>query len=170
MQIKQIAAAAALAVSAIGASAADTSWAGHDPVEFGSGSGIGSGSSILDSFSFSLGAASTLVTTAVSNESSTLDLTGATVFLYQGAVGSGSFVSGFGFDSSSITASITPLAAGLYYYLVSATVGSGAVAGSYTFTSQALPVTVVPEPETYALMLAGLAAMGFMLKRRRVDD
>jgi hypothetical protein len=33
-----------------------------------------------------------------------------------------------------------------------------------------MPVAVVPEPETYALMLAGLAAMGFMLKRRRADD
>jgi hypothetical protein len=29
-------------------------------------------------------------------------------------------------------------------------------------------VTAVPEPETYALMLAGLGMMGFMAKRRRV--
>ena len=28
-------------------------------------------------------------------------------------------------------------------------------------------VTAVPEPETYALMLAGFAALGFMGRRRR---
>lgn len=30
------------------------------------------------------------------------------------------------------------------------------------------PVAAVPEPETYALMLAGLAAVGFAAKRRQV--
>jgi len=35
------------------------------------------------------------------------------------------------------------------------------VDGSNTFT------TVIPEPETYALMLAGLGALGFMTRRRR---
>ena len=28
-------------------------------------------------------------------------------------------------------------------------------------------VTAIPEPETYALMLAGLGAVGFMSRRRR---
>jgi len=35
--------------------------------------------------------------------------------------------------------------------------------GSYDFSIQAAPV---PEPETYALMLAGLGAVGFLLRRR----
>lgn len=33
----------------------------------------------------------------------------------------------------------------------------------------ALYVQAVPEPQTYGLMLAGLAALGFMVRRRRVD-
>jgi len=30
-----------------------------------------------------------------------------------------------------------------------------------------LNVSAVPEPETYAMMLAGLGMMGFMVRRRR---
>jgi PEP-CTERM motif len=31
------------------------------------------------------------------------------------------------------------------------------------------PVNPIPEPETYALMLAGLAAMSFVARRRRAQ-
>jgi N-acetylmuramic acid 6-phosphate (MurNAc-6-P) etherase len=33
--------------------------------------------------------------------------------------------------------------------------------------SQALPPTSVPEPETYAMLLAGLGMMGFVARRRK---
>jgi PEP-CTERM motif len=38
---------------------------------------------------------------------------------------------------------------------------------SYAFEVDNLRVTAVPEPETYALMLAGLGLMGFIARRRR---
>jgi PEP-CTERM motif len=53
-----------------------------------------------------------------------------------------------------------PLAAGFYFYEVM--MSSPSQAGSYSFTSR-----IVPEPETYALLLAGLGAMAFVARRRR---
>ena len=42
-------------------------------------------------------------------------------------------------------------------------VGSGFINGK----ERAYLITPVPEPETYALMVAGLGLLGFMLRRRR---
>jgi hypothetical protein len=41
------------------------------------------------------------------------------------------------------------------------------VDGDYDDFIVGLKVTAVPEPETYALMLAGLGAVGFLSRRRR---
>ena len=41
------------------------------------------------------------------------------------------------------------------------------LAGKNTVYSGELTVTAVPEPETYAMMLAGLAALGFLARRRQ---
>jgi hypothetical protein len=45
--------------------------------------------------------------------------------------------------------------------------GSGWFNGQLTPTSTPFDVTPVPEPETYALLLAGLAAVSFIAKRRK---
>ena len=50
---------------------------------------------------------------------------------------------------------------------MSGKVGANAAAASFALTSQVSPASPVPEPETYALMLAGLAAGGFISLRRR---
>jgi len=52
---------------------------------------------------------------------------------------------------------------GWYYYKATGFV-SGTKAGHYSITSD---VSAVPEPETYAMLLAGLGALGFLARRRR---
>lgn len=61
------------------------------------------------------------------------------------------------------TSSMFTLGAGSYYYAV---LGTGST-GNYTLTSTA--VAAVPEPETYALLAAGLGIVGFVASRRRRD-
>ena len=52
------------------------------------------------------------------------------------------------------------------YYLAVGGVSNGSQGGIY---NGAISVTAVPEPETYAMMLAGLGALGFLARRRRND-
>jgi hypothetical protein len=85
------------------------------------------------------------------------------ISLYNGSNGTGSVVASgsVGEFSQLENIAITPSSA--YSFMVSGLV-TGAPSGYYTFTAVAAPV---PEPETYALMLAGIAAVGFVAMRRR---
>lgn len=58
------------------------------------------------------------------------------------------------------------LLAGSYQVVFKSAIGS---TGSFTggITVAGAPVAAVPEPETYALMLAGLALVGFSARRRQ---
>ncbi len=55
------------------------------------------------------------------------------------------------------------LPAGMYSLVVS---GTGVTGGSASYGGS-IVATPVPEPETYAMMLAGLAALGFLARRRQ---
>lgn len=43
---------------------------------------------------------------------------------------------------------------------------SGEISGSYQYSASMTPVTAVPEPESYAMLLAGLGLMGAIARRR----
>ena len=111
------------------------------------------GGGFVDTFKFTLTSAATI----------TAGLT---------AVAPSSFSSGFfmlenytsptNFGSGTIGSTFTAtLAAGDYFYTVK---GVGAAGSTYALKSV---VAAVPEPETYALFLAGLGAVGFLAARRR---
>lgn len=57
------------------------------------------------------------------------------------------------------------LAPGQYHLDITGTLGPAAVGGQYSVVLSTVPA--VPEPQTYALMLAGLAGVVFMGRRRR---
>jgi hypothetical protein len=91
---------------------------------------------------------------------------GASVSNGGGGGGSGLFdsyiVLGTGTGSSFV-----PYTKGGLYDLVIGFNDSAQVDGDYDDFVIGLAVTPVPEPETYALMFAGLAAVGFIVRRRR---
>lgn len=66
----------------------------------------------------------------------------------------------YGDENGTISAS--NLASGSYYFQVSG-LAKGVEGGKYLFAANTAPV---PEPETYAMMLAGLGLLGFVGKRR----
>jgi hypothetical protein len=90
-----------------------------------------------------------------------------------GTVGNGGGGGGSGlFDSyvvfgTGTGASFVPYTKGGLYDLVIGFNDSLQVDGDYDDFVIGLRVTGVPEPETYALMLAGLVAVGFIVRRRR---
>lgn len=77
--------------------------------------------------------------------------------------GVGSLVAGGAMGESSELSNIAITAGNAYSFRITGTV-VGAPTGYYTFTAVAAPI---PEPEIYALMLAGLGVVGFVAARRR---
>ena len=89
-----------------------------------------------------------------------LDITGFSLFDDSGEILAGTMLQNGRIDSWSLSADT--LAAGSYYVQVQGTVLSQA-AGKYYANVALAPV---PEPETYAMMLAGLGLLGVTARRR----
>lgn len=90
-----------------------------------------------------------------------LDITGFSLFDSSGLLQGGTMLSTGATDSWSLN--FNDLAAGSYYVQVQGSLVSNA-AGKYYANIALAPV---PEPETYAMMLAGLGMLGFAARRRK---
>lgn len=69
------------------------------------------------------------------------------------------------FTGNNVTTWLGTLGAGQYHIDISGDFGPDAFGGQYSVALRAIPAAV-PEPQTLALMLAGLGVMGFMSRRR----
>ncbi len=167
MKIKSVAAAALLVAASVGASAAGGALGSLGPIgaaSFSSGP-LAPGASFSDVWTFSLVAPSSVSASASNVE----------VF-----VGPSTFNNIIGFaallDSTPLSYTLIPFGGGAVQVLAASTgLGAGGhtltisgTAGSFGATYSGTVVAApVPEPETLAMMLAGLGSIGFMALRRR---
>ncbi|MFN0185833.1 MAG: FxDxF family PEP-CTERM protein [Aquabacterium sp.] len=161
----KLAALVAASTLAFNAQAVTIDWGSHDPLETAVGmfrTGVFS-----DTFLFTLTDGASLFNTSVSNNNApVLALTDGLVQLFRETGPVDTLVDSFVFTGSTGVSShaFGALAGGAYYYMVSGN-GSGTQGGLYNLTSIMTPA--VPEPQTYAMLLAGLGAVGFLVRRRR---
>jgi hypothetical protein len=122
-----------------------------------------SGSTFDDAFGFTVTATSeadSSLTTSIPTTAKGLDISLFQVVKYDTTTGSIlSTYKSTGNDLSAI------LSTGSYYIEVAGTV-TGAKGGSFGGNLD-VTVTAVPEPETYAMLFAGLGLMGFMVRRNK---
>jgi hypothetical protein len=117
-----------------------------------------------DTWSFLLANDGSTLSSAVSlNLSNFFHISGGQYGLYSGPVGSGTQMGSWTFDGSSgDTYNLVSLMSAGPYYLSVSGLADGSSRGQYMLSITA----AVPEPETYALLLAGLALVGFVARRR----
>lgn len=175
---------AVLALALIGAfgsaQAATISLTGSDfPVDLGSNPTDANAYSVThdtgsfnDIFTFSLSQLSDTVASAVSiflpginGGPASFDITNGTLSLFSdpdgdGAGGVNTQIASVAFGSSNGTLAVNNVAAGSYFWSVAGD-ATGTNGGVYLFAAN-----TVPEPGTYAMMLAGLGLLGFIAKRR----
>lgn len=128
--------------------------------------------SFNDMYSFSLSTLSDTVSSAVSlflpglgGGGPSYNITGGTLSLFSDPSGLGgphTLVSSVAFGSTNSVLAVSHVTAGQYFWDVSGT-ASGSLGGVYMFSANTAPV---PEPGTYAMILAGLGLLGFIAKRR----
>ncbi|MBB5369731.1 MULTISPECIES: FxDxF family PEP-CTERM protein [unclassified Janthinobacterium] len=120
----------------------------------------------IDNYTFSIDELSSFsgITTSISTKPSIdlLELTGFKLTDSLGNVFNGTRIQSGQVDEWNLL--VDKLAVGAYTLSVSGTVLTSAAA-SYSGT---INLSAVPEPETYALLLAGLGVMGFVARRRKL--
>ncbi|HEY4083245.1 MAG TPA: FxDxF family PEP-CTERM protein [Burkholderiaceae bacterium] len=173
--MKKVLVSLALLAIVAGAQATTFDWGAHDSAE--SHLSYVPAGAFSDIYTFSLGNAETTASSAVSlNLSSAYVISGAQYSLWKdagaaGPDGSDTMIGTWSFDGTSGTAAnahTVDLVAGNYFYAVSGTaLGSGDAAQNAGIYNIASTIAAVPEPETYALMLGGLIAVGSICARRR---
>jgi hypothetical protein len=168
MKLKSILTASALAVASL-SSLADT---GGGPLDLSAGNAsfgrdTASGS-FIDTYSFTLSGSVYITSGTASSASSgsSQDLDFSSVFITTAAdPGTAvlTFDGNLGSDANEFySLAPTLLDAGDYLLIV-----KGVNTPNMASYDGTLAVAAVPEPETYALMLAGFGAMGFMARRRK---
>lgn len=167
MKLKTIAASAALLV-AFGAHAGDVDWGTHPTSPVLVGAAVTG--NFLDTYSFSLASAAD-VTSSVLSFGNTLGgsysvWSYGTDGMFGTADDSQLGLWGMSALPGPATNHLLSLTAGSYYYAVGGRALSGGAAYALSSTAVAAPV---PEPETYALLGAGLGIIGFVASRRRRD-
>ncbi|MBP1204776.1 hypothetical protein JOD97_002818 [Duganella sp. 1411] len=161
MKLKSVLATAVLAAASFSASATVHNLGVLDPSGFDSFTGasekFGAGVAIDDTWTFTLLAPSSTSFAAVQ----TFAVTAGKILNFAAVLNSTSFGAPVPGAGSQTLSWIGNLAAGTYSVNVTGTTGlSGATYGA---TVSALPV---PEPETYAMMLGGLALLGAVARRK----
>ena len=155
MKLKQVTLGVALALSGLAANAVDLNL-GVDPSTYVPVT-VAAGSNFFDTFSFSLSGTSLVDATAFSF----FGIRGGSAWSILDA--SDNPVSGtYSLTAMQPANAVLTLAAGNYAFAVT---GQAQAAGGKYGVS--INVSPVPEPETYAMMLAGLAALGFLARRRQ---
>jgi PEP-CTERM motif len=92
-----------------------------------------------------------------------IDIDNFQISLYDQAHGTGSIVMGQ-FSGDNVSFDLGPLAAGQYQLDFSGVISGTRGMGAYAVALHAAPI---PEPSTYALLLAGLGVVAFVSRRRR---
>ena len=147
-----------LAALSMGSARADQDWGMHAPTESARFS-VSYYSTYDQYFLFSIDKTSNLKATATSNfniiSPNYVDLFNWNTEEHFG---------GFTFGTTPTSAYFDNLAPGNYFYEVSGT-NYGTQVGQVIFSSKL--ISAVPEPGTYAMLLAGLGLMRFMSRRRK---
>lgn len=178
MKIKSIASAFALVATVLAAPAQSdnlsANWGTHDLAELGLGYHFAQTGSFIDTFSFNLALTSDLSSVTVANNLPQIfGIANGVVSLFSGVANDNTadaLIGSYSFNGTSgeTAHAFNALTSGNYFYQVKGDI-TGSVGGNYILTSSAVASSTtppVPEPETYAMLLAGLGVVTIATRRR----